>query len=487
VGNKKRILFTNGRIFLSEERTMLGSLLVEGERIADILTDIPDSLDAERIELEGKLLIPGFIDAHTHLFQEGVETTRPDLSGAASREELFDMLREAVRNYRKGEVIIASDFDESSWKERTLPGKNELDAITSHHVLVVRRICGHLAIANSLALEKISQKWDGVDRGTGIMKEDVPLNLSRIFPPDIEAVKKGLKAAVREANSLGITSIHEIGKRTNVSFFEELAAEGGLTLNVRFYISLKDDDTIEKPEMVFDRTTFGGLKLFADGSIGARTAANTFEYSDSPGNTGMLIHDEDALCRYVRSAEEKGIQLAIHAIGNLAIKQVLNAYEQHVLTGNPHRHRIEHAELIDEDDMVRAHQLGITISMQPNFIKSWSQPGGMYEQVLGDRYETNNPVGKMKRMGINVAFGSDTMPMSPLMGIEGAVSAPFECQRMGMEEALACYTKHSAIAGFSFKHEGEIKKGKEANLVVLDPAAMKICRTIYRGCTVFSD
>ena len=185
------------------------------------------------------------------------------------------------------------------------------------------------------------------------------------------------------------------------------------------------------------------------------------------------------------TAEEKGIQLAIHAIGNLAIKQVLDSYEQFVHPGNLNRHRIEHAELIDENNMELIRQLGIVVSMQPNFIKLWSQPGGLYEDVLGDRYQTNNHVGKMKRMGINVAFGSDTMPMSPLKGIEGAVSAPFECQRMSMEEAIACYTKYSAIAGFSFASEGEIRKGKEANLVVLDPDAMKVSRTFYRGRSVF--
>jgi predicted amidohydrolase YtcJ len=486
VENIKRILLTNGRILLPENRIIEGCLLVDGEQIAEVVTGAADGIDAERIDIENKLLIPGFIDAHTHLFQEGVETTRPDVSAAKSRTELLEMVREAAREYEKGEVIIASDFDESLWGDSTWPCREELDTVAGRNPLIVRRICGHIAIGNTLALEHISDEWSGVDRETGIMKEDVPLNLSRIFPPDVEKVRSGLKVVVNQANSLGITSIHEITKLGNVRFFEELAVAGGLTLNTRFYIRHIDLDGIREPDGGFGKTTFGGIKLFADGSIGARTAANTFEYSDTPGNQGTLIHGDDDLRSFVQRAEERGIQLAIHAIGDLAIGQVLDVYEQCVHPGNPLRHRIEHAELIDENDIERVARLGIVISAQPNFIKLWSQPQGMYEKVLGDHYPLNNPLGRMERRGITVAFGSDTMPLSPLLGIEGTVTAPFADQQMNLEKAILCYTRNSAQAGFSLKHEGEIAKGKEANLVVLDPEEMLICKTFYRGRCVFS-
>lgn len=485
---QKKTLLTGGRIFLSEEKTIRGNLLIDGGKIVRYFEEkFPDHLDAERIDLRGKLLIPGFIDAHTHLFQEGIEMMRPDLSSAQSGEELLDIVRDAVKDYGRGEVIIASDFDESRWLKKTLPTRKELDTISCEHPIIVRRVCGHLAIANSLALERIPTEWGGVDRESGIMKEDVPLNLSRIFPPDAEAMRDGLKAAVKKANSLGITSIHEITRLGNVRFFEELAEKGELTLNVRFYLPVEDLGAIKKPEGVFERTVFGGIKLFADGSIGARTAANTFDYTDTPGNSGLLIYGEDDLRRYVESAEEANIQLAIHAIGNRAVKQVINAYIGSIERGNPNRHRIEHAELIDEEDIERIRKAGIVASMQPNFIALWSQPGGMYENVLGDHYPTNNPVGEMRRRGIEVAFGSDTMPMDPLLGIRGVLSAPFDRQRMSMEEAIASYTTCSAIAGCSLETEGAIEEGKEANLVILDPETMSICRTFYRGRGVFGN
>ncbi|TET23087.1 MAG: amidohydrolase, partial [Candidatus Cloacimonadota bacterium] len=423
--------------------------------------------------------------SHTHLLQEGLNMTRPALSNAKSPEELLEMVRSAVKQYDRGKVIIASDFDESRWKENQIPEKETLDSVAPTHPLIIRRICGHIAVANTEALKRIPDTWKGVDRKTGIMKEDVPLNLSRIFPPDENKVREGLKKAIKKANSLGITSIHEIVKLQSAKFYEELS-DDELTLNVQLYIPVNDLGGVRQPNFQFTRIRFGGVKIFADGSIGARTAANTFAYRDDPDNKGKLMYSEQTLEKFVKDAEESGIQLMIHAIGNRAIRQVLDAFCKYVKKGNPCRHRIEHCELIDECDIRQIEKLGIVVSMQPNFIFLWSQHGGMYERVLGKRYRTNNPVALLKNRDIIVAFGSDSMPLSPLLGIEGTVNAPFDCQRMRMEEAIACYTKNSAIAGFSFDNEGEIKEGKDANFVVFDQESKKVCQTFYRGCCVFT-
>ncbi|GAH51296.1 unnamed protein product, partial [marine sediment metagenome] len=126
---------------------------------------------------------------------------RPDLSSAESPEDILEIVREALKEYKKGDIIIASDFDESKWKNKRIPGKNNLDRVSPDNPLIIRRICGHIAVANSLALEKITDAWEGIDRKTGIMKEDVPLNISRIFPPEDYEVRKGLRKAVSKANS----------------------------------------------------------------------------------------------------------------------------------------------------------------------------------------------------------------------------------------------------------------------------------------------
>ncbi len=484
--NEKKFILSNGKIFLSEEEIVQGNLLIEGEKIKEVYTGRRDDADIENIDLGGRMVIPGFIDAHTHLLQKGIGMMRPDLSCAKNPDEVLEIVREATKEYAKGDVIIASDFDESKWENKSIFHRKDLDKISPDNPVVIRRICGHIAVANSIALERITKEWMGVDRETGIMKEDVPLNISKIFPPDEQEVREGLKRAVKYANSLGITSIHEIRKSGDVRFYEELAEKGELTLNVRLYIPVNDLGGVKKPDIKFKKTVFGGVKIFADGSIGARTAANTFFYKDSPGNSGMLIFKEKELERFIKDAEDSGIQLIIHAIGNSAIKKVLDVYEKEIMVNNPLRHRIEHCELIDESDVERMRKLGIVASMQPNFICQWSRPGGMYEYALGERFKTNNPVALLKKRGITVAFGSDSMPLSPLFGIEGTINALFECQRMILEEAVACYTKNSAFAGFSLNREGEIREGKEANFVILDWRNEKIYLTFYKGRCVYS-
>ncbi|TES90790.1 MAG: hypothetical protein E3J87_09260 [Candidatus Cloacimonadota bacterium] len=485
---KKEKVFqlVNGNIFLPDEKIVKGNILIEGENIREVYFDNKRRNGVEDIDLKGKMVVPGFIDSHTHLLQKGIEMMRPDLSIAESPEDVLDIIHMALKEYKKGNVVIASNFDESRWRNKKIPDKKDLDRVSSDNPLIIRRICGHIAVANSMALVKIPRKWKGVDRKTGVMKEDVPLNLSKIFPQYEEEVREGLRKAVKRANSLGITSIHEIAKLSSLSFYEELGDKDELTLNVRLYIPVNDLGCIKKPDFYFNKTIFGGVKIFADGSIGARTAANTFFYKDNPGNKGTLIFTKNELERFVIDAENSGIQLIIHAIGNKAVKQVIDVYDRQIKKGNPQRHRIEHCELIDIDDIERMQRLKIVASMQPNFIYLWSQPGDMYEQVLGRRFETNNPVSLLKNKGVTVAFGSDSMPLSPLLGIKGTVNAPFEYQRMKKEEAITCYTKNSAFAGFSLRREGDIKKGKEANLVVLDKKVKKIYLVFYRGSCVYS-
>ena len=409
---------------------------------------------------------------------------RINLSKAHSLDDMLGMIREGLRQYKRGDAIIASDFDESKWRVKRIPDRIILDKVSPQNPLVIRRICGHIAVANTLALREIGSNWKGVDKKTGIMTEDVPLNINRVFPPKSSDVIKGLRQIVKEANALGITSINEIVNASQVHFYEKLGND--LTLNVRVYIPLTEIKRVKKPDIVFKKTTFGGIKLFADGSIGARTAANDFYYRDTQRKKGKLVYTAQELSNIIKDAESEGIQLIIHAIGNKAIRQVLTGYEQQVEKGNPLRHRIEHCELIDKKDINRMAKLGIVASMQPNFISQWSQSGGMYEALLGNRYRFNNPVALLMAKGITVAFGSDCMPLSPLFGIKSIVNAPFNSQKISKEDALFNYTRNSAYAGFTLFKEGEIKSGKEANLVILDKKLQKVYITIFKGRCVYS-
>lgn len=473
-----------GDIYFSESEVAKGTIIIEGENIKEIYRGDRIESNIDKIELDGKLIIPGFIDAHTHLLQDGIEMMRPSLLNARGPEEALTIVEEAVKDKEIGEVIIASDFDESRWERGEIPDKKRLDDVAPENPVVFRRVCGHFAVANSRALEKISGEWGGVDRKTGFMKEDVPLNISKIFPPRDEEVREGLKKIIKRANSLGITSIHEIVGLKYVHFFEELR-EDERNLNFRIYIPLRDMGEVRKPNFTFRNTIFGGVKMFADGSIGARTAAVNVDYRNESGNRGILIHTPAEFKKCVRDAEDSGIQLVIHAIGDRAIGEVVDAFSGNIEKDNPLRHRIEHCELIGEKEIERMRSNNLIASMQPNFISLWSKPGGMYEDILGGRYKMNNPIALLKEKGIMVAFGSDSMPLSPLFGIYGTVDAPFECQKISLNEAIECYTNNSAYAGFALEKEGIIRKAALANLAVLDKQRENVNVTIYRGKCVY--
>jgi len=481
-----RFQLADGEVFLPDKRIVRRNILIDGETIKEVYFGSKKYEDVETTSIEGKMVVPGFIDSHTHLLQKGIAMMRPSLASAVSPEDALEILRQSLNNYENGQVVIVSDFDESGWQNKKIPEKKVLDRIAPANPLVIRRICGHLAVANTLALEKIPGKWGGVDRKTGVMKEDVPLNMSKIFPASRREMTEGFKGAVKLANSLGVTSVNEIAESEHLDYYEQLGNTGKMTLNVRLYISAPDISYVAKPRFDFRETIFGGIKIFADGSIGARTAANTFFYKDSPRNKGIVILTKDEISSVLRKANEAGMQLIIHAIGNRAIKGIIDVFENRISNGNPLRHRIEHCELVDEEDISRLVELGVVLSMQPNFIYRWSEAGGMYEKALGERYRLNNPIAILVKAGITVAFGSDCMPLSPLIGIEGTTQAPFDCQRLGLEDSIYCYTHNSAYAGFSLGTEGEIKTGKEANLVVLDRALKSIFSVYYKGRCVFS-
>lgn len=485
MSEENKIQLVNGKIFLSEKKIVRGTILFSGERIVDVTTETKTRGGFEVIDLEERWVVPGFIDSHTHLLQGGIEMMRPDLSNTNNLEEASEVILDALSSYEKGDMVIASNFDESKWERKEKPDRKFLDRVSPENPLIMRRICGHIAVANSLALEMIPDTRTGVDRETGVLKEDVPLNINKIFPPKKDVVREGLRKVIRRANKLGITSIHEVIKLKHIDFYEELNMDE-LTLNVRLYVPVDDLGGVRIPEREFRNTEFGGAKIFADGSIGARTAANTFFYSDDPMNKGLLLCTPEELDSYVTDAEEKGIQLMIHAIGNDAINKVLNAFRKNIKEKNRLRHKIEHVELLDLEDIDIILDCGVVASMQPNFIGLWSQPGGMYDRVFGKRFEINNPIGLMKSKGVIVAFGSDSMPLSPLFGIEGVVNAPFKCQTITFEEAIGCYTKNSAFAGFSDKKEGEITKGDQANVVVLSKDRKSIYRTFFKGRCVYS-
>jgi predicted amidohydrolase YtcJ len=419
-------------------------------------------------DLGGRYLIPGFIDSHTHLIAEGIEMQRLDLSRCRS---LDDCLRKVTAILKTGEIVFASKWDENAWRrdEATNLNRRTLDKISKTVPIIMRRICGHYAVVNTAALRRIPEGWKIVDRKNGFLYEDVALNLNEIFSPTNEMLAKAVRLATNKALRLGITSVHEISKPR---YLRAIQKERERTM-IRFsiYLTEKYHNHAVQAGLITgygdDWIRFAGTKIFVDGSLGARTAALTKPYVNTRKRGNILV-PMSRLRKLVGSAEENGLQLMIHSIGDRASANVLEVLKTRVASGNPLRHRIEHLELLSDKSIDDIKKLRLIASMQPNFVRRWQKPGGFYERIMGPRFLKMNCFKSLLDHNITVVFGSDCMPVGPLYGLEGAVSHPFDCGRLNIAQAFRLYTEAGAYATFEEHRKGKVQPGYLADLVMLN-------------------
>jgi len=438
----------------------------------------------KKIDLNEKIILPGFIDSHTHLIHHGLSLFFPDIYKTDSLEEAIQKVYEFHK--KNLPFIIALNFDESKWKEKRLPTKFDLDKISRKKIVVFRRICGHLAVTNTKGIEFFS-KFGKIEEDTGTMKEEIPLKIFTLLniPEDIflYSLEKGIKEAIKK----GITSSHEMVGKKGFYYFLKLKEKGKLKLKIRYYAPKDLFTEIEKIGIIkgygdeFFR--FCGIKIFTDGSIGSEKAAISFYYKNSRKRGEMLISKREYQ-KILKKCEEKGIQLAIHAIGDRAIKNVLK-WSKEIIKKTDLRHRIEHAEMIDLKTAEEFKEMGFTISIQPNFIKNWQFKNGMYEEKLGEKWIYKmNPLKSLIKLKTKFGFGSDCMPLSPLYGIEGAINHPNPEEKITLKEAIKIYTEGSSLLSFDEQKVGKIKKGYLADLIVIENK--KIKKVIINGEIVYS-
>ncbi len=495
----------------------------EIKRLAGPQTQIED--------LQGKTVLPGFIDAHMHLVSVGLRESGYflDVSQARSLDEALELVRERVKETEKAHWVLGRGWDESLWPERRYITKADLDRIAPEHPVVLVRVCGHMLCANTLALQKITvtPKADEFDGASGLVREETAWAFLQQLQPSDEQIQEAIRAGMRRAHRLGVTAIHDIAKPEHIRVYLKLHHEKKLKLRVRFNIEAKYLDHLIalglRTGLGDEVLTLGAIKFFADGSLGARNAALSKPYApaltpcSSPhphppaplpsegegwrgegrgaggeGLLGTLNYEQSQLNYLVRRAHDHGFQVMIHAIGDRAIDAALEALS-HAGTTPKHRHRIEHAELLHSEQIARMKQMGIIASMQPNFVQ-WSGPGKLYETRLGPERDSQiDPHRTVLDMGVKLAFGSDGMPFGPLYGIHCAVNAPHPAQRISVEEAIQAYTLGAAYAAFEEQRLGSLEPGKLADFIVLsqDPTRAKniseitVERTYLAGQRVF--
>lgn len=338
----------------------------------------------------------------------------------------------------------------------------------------MRRICGHYAVVNTAALRRIPRNSKIVDRKNGLLYEDIALNLNDIFKPSDEMLVKAVKLATKKALRLGITSVHEISKPRRFRILQSLKKR----LRVRFAIYLPEKyqksiiETGLRTGYGDDWLKFAGIKVYVDGSLGARTAALWQPFTNTRRRGNILV-SANALSKMLRSAESNGIQLMIHSIGDRATSMVLGVLRKYARSGNPLRHRIEHLEILKTESVADIARLRVIASMQPNFVQCWQSPGGMYHRILGSRYLRMNCFRSLLNAHAQVVFGSDCMPLGPLYGLKGAVRHPSNCGRLHIADALRLYTAAGAFATFDEKKKGRIDPGYLADLVFLNKNPLK--------------
>ncbi len=438
------------------------------------------------IDAGGKVLLPGFVDAHTHMETLGQYLVHADLTAATSPAEAVETLAEraAATDDADDEWVLGFGYDESDWTDERYLTREDLDRVSEERPVVAMRVDMHTASLNAVALDRLADRLPEEDvrtdddgRPTGVVVEAATDPVWDAIDPDVAGTRELLTAARDRAHELGITGVHDMIRNSHAPrVYRELDAAGELDLRVRMnYWSDHLDAVMEAglrtnhgSEMV--RT--GAIKSFTDGSIGGRTAKLSEPYADGEG-TGQWVVDPEDLRELTERADAAGLQSTYHAIGDAAVDLAVEAFADCEAPGDS-RHRVEHVELASDEAIERMAEAGIVASCQPNFLR-WAREDGLYEARLGEeRTRRSNRYRDLLEAGVPLAFGSDVMPIGPLRGVCETVTAPAEGQRLTVTEALRAYTRGGAYAGFDEDRLGTIEPGKRADLVLLEESPWEV-------------
>jgi predicted amidohydrolase YtcJ len=480
----------------------------------------------EVIDLHGAFAMPGFNDAHVHLASAGREKLTIDLVGVKSLAGMQQRIAAAAATATPGAWLRGRGWDHTLWPGEQLPDRHDLDSVTGNHPAVFTRVDGHIAVANSKALElagidshtpdpaggKIDRDSNGLP--TGIIRETaVALVYAKVPPPTHTERRRALELAIQDAIAHGITSLQDYSTWDDFLVYEEMERENKLPVRISEWLTFLDPLPVLLEQRAHHPAddpmlNTGMLKGFMDGSLGSRTAALKAPYSDDPGNSGIPQFDQATLDKMTVERARAGFQIGFHAIGDRAASMALNAFtaaEAAVPESIGYRFRIEHDQVIDPEDFARYKSLGVIASMQPNHLltdMNWA------EQRIGPQRAKSSYAWKtFIDQGTVVPFGTDypVEPVTPFRGVYCAVTRQNEAgtrsyypeQALTINQALHAYTQASAYAEFAEKEKGKLVPGYYADLVVLDRDLLKatpreildtrVLRTVVAGKTVYLD
>jgi len=481
------------------------------------------------IDAKGQLILPGFNDAHVHFMSGGFQLSSVDLRDANTPQEFAQRIRDFAAKLPQGRWITGGDWDHERWPEAKLPTRELIDHYTPNTPVFVNRLDGHMALANSLALKLagITSATKDPDGGvivrdpanglpTGVLKDAAQSFVWKVIPaPSFEEKLTAARAATNHAASLGVTSVQDMSSGVDVGVYQTLLDRGELKTRIYAVWPLPSWDRLARTGV---RAHFGspmlrtgGLKGFADGSLGSTTALFFDPYLDAPNTSGIPSDEmfpDGAMLERVRGADRVGLQILIHAIGDRANDQILSIYEEVEKEDGDRdrRFRIEHAQHLRVQDIARFARDKVIASMQPYHT---IDDGRWAEKRIGpDRAKTTYAFRSLLNSGAMLAFGTDwtVAPLNPMLSIYAAATRRtldgkhpdgwIPEQKISVEEAVRAYTIGSAYAEFQENEKGTIAPGKLADLVILsrdifkiDPVEIekvKVVMTIMDGRMVYS-
>jgi predicted amidohydrolase YtcJ len=483
------LVVKNGKIFtVTDENPFVQAVAVKDGKIlalgtsGTIASHVGDTTKV--LDVEGKLVIPGFIDAHCHFSSGGHSLSMLDVGNAGSITSIQNQIAAKIEKLPEGADVFgfASFPNPGLYKGLGWPTKEILDEVSPNNAVVMRRRGGHAVWVNSVALKRSNITKDSeVPEGgeivldpetgepTGILKEAAQ-RLLKIW--DQPKPEEDIKRALAHAASLGLTGIHTASHLAEIEIYKKLKKEGALTLRVNAWLPISGlDDYIQKGiecGQGDDMLRIGFLKIFMDGTIGVRSALMFEPFAEDPGNTGLAQYGEEEFYALVEKAHAHGYQVGIHAIGDKGVHWVLNAIERaqgkHGKKGL--RHRVEHNTVTTFEDAKRYGKLGVVASMQPNITG-----GEMYRRTrLGiERARRVDMWKTLLKNGAVLAWGTDwqVSPLNPMFNLYQLVTRYYEEERLSMAEAIKYYTYGPAYASCEEDIKGTLEEGKLADMVVL--------------------
>jgi predicted amidohydrolase YtcJ len=491
---------TGARIWTGDpDRPWAEALAVRGERLVAVgsVDEVRPHIGPDTTVLQAAFVTPGFIDTHVHFTWGGDGLASVQLRDAATPEEFTERIAAFAAELQPGEWVRNGIWDHENWGGE-LPRRQWIDPVTADNPVWITRLDGHMALANSLALELAGVTADTPDvaggeivrdaagNPTGVLKDNAMDLVARVVPPATEAeLDRMVDAATAHLATQGVTSVHDMGNWPSVAAYRRARDADRLRTRIYAFVPLAEWRTLADEVAARGRgddwLRIGGLKGFMDGSLGSKTAAFHEPFSDAPGERGLLVNDPETVEQWVRDADAHGLHIAIHAIGDRAIALLLDIYAGLDALEPPDRERrlrIEHAQHIAPDDIARFAELDVIASMQPYHA---IDDGRWADRVIGpERALTTYAFASLLDAGVHVAFGSDwpVAPPSPLEGIYAAVTRRtlddahpegwVPSQKIGVEQALAAYTIEAARAGFVEERLGTLTPGKLADFVVID-------------------